>query len=135
MLRVLLTSLVLIGGLVFGAISTSAAPALAAQTSDAVGVRVVAKPKSIGPGVAMWEFEIVMDTHVKPLNEDLTKSAVLIDENSKRYAATAWDGDAAGGHHRKGALRFANPPLAATSIVLDLGEIGGAARTFRWELK
>src|SRR5512142_2228690 len=82
-----------------------AAAALKAVTSDAGAVRVVVKPKNVGGGAA-WEFEVAMDTHIKPLDSDLAKSATLVDGGGRRYAADSWQGDPPGGHHRKGVLRF-----------------------------
>lgn len=79
------------------------APALAAKSSDAGGVHVVVRPKNVGTGVT-WEFEVRMDTHSKPLNDDLTKAAVLVDGAGHRYKPIAWQGDAPGGYHRKGVL-------------------------------
>lgn len=66
-------------------------PALAARSSDAGGVRVVVKPKSTGTGSA-WEFEVTMDTHTKPLNDDLMKTSALVDDSKRRYTPLAWQG-------------------------------------------
>ena len=135
MLRFLIAVLI-VGALAAAASSSqSFAAFLAAQTNNAAGVRVVVTPKSIGPGAA-WEFEVTMETHTTPLTVDLTRAAVLIDDAARRYTPTAWDGDAPGGHHRKGVLRFGNPPLDTKTITLEIVGIGGeAARSFRWELK
>lgn len=133
MLKLALAALL---GLLAAAAQPWAAPALNAQSSDAAGVRVVVKPKSIGPAASAWEFEVVMDTHTKSLNENLTKAAVLVDDAGRRHIPTAWDGDAPGGHHRKGVLRFATPPLDARGVTLEIAGLGGVpVRTFRWELK
>ncbi|HEY7459950.1 MAG TPA: hypothetical protein VH765_14495, partial [Xanthobacteraceae bacterium] len=70
------------------------------------GVRVVVTPTALGPGAAVWEFQVVMDTHSKPLNEDLAQAAALVDDDGKRHAPVAWQGDPPGGHHRKGVLKF-----------------------------
>jgi hypothetical protein len=112
-----------------------AAAHLTAQTSNMGGVTVVVKPKAVGANAAAWEFEVTMDTHTKPLSEDLAKVAVLIDDSSRRHAPAAWQGDPPGGHHRKGTLRFADPPLAAKTIELQISAVGGAGpRSFRWTL-
>jgi hypothetical protein len=105
---------------------------LAARSSDAAGVRVVVKPTSIAAGSA-WEFEVTMDTHTKPLNEDLTKSSVLVDDSKARYAPLAWQGDAPGGHHRKGVLRFPAPAAPTKSFELQIEGVGAAGiRVFQW---
>jgi hypothetical protein len=110
-------------------------PALATKTSDAGGVRVVVKPKNVGTGPT-WEFEVTMDTHSKPLNDDLTKAAVLVDGNGRRYTAANWQGDPPGGHHRKGVLRFPAPPAPAKSFELQMQGVGGVSqRVFQWTSK
>ena len=139
MLRLL--SAFIVAALVFGTVlldsaRSSAAPALTARTSEAAGVRVVVTPKALGPGVPVWEFEVVMDTHTKPLNENLAQVAVLVDEAGRRYAPIAWQGDPPGGHHRKGVLQFSAPAEMPKSLELQIKGVGGVdARTFRWALK
>ena len=66
-------------------------------------------PKVYGPSADVWEFSVVMDTHIKPLSENLTQAAILVDGAGRRYAPIAWQGDALGGHHRKGVLQFSRP--------------------------
>lgn len=129
-----------IGMLICSPVSLVSVPsygaAAAARTSDADGVKVVVTPKVMSPTTPIWEFEIVLDTHTKPLNEDLTKKAVLVDNAGRRYLPDAWQGDAGGGHHRKGILRFAAPTQLPAAVELQLHDVGGTAiRTFRWELK
>ena len=119
-----------------GTLYSFAAPALTARTSDEAGVRVVVTPKSYGPDATVWEFSVVMDTHIKPLSENLTQDAILVDGAGRRYEPTGWQGDAPGGHHRKGVLQFARPPEMPKSIELQITGVGGVAmRTFRWEVE
>lgn len=134
MLRLLVA--VLIAGGFAAAISPSHsfAASLAAQTNDAAGVRVVVTPKSIDPGAA-WEFEMTMDTHTQPLTEDLVRASVLVVGDGRRIMPTAWEGDAPGGHHRKGVLKFPAPADAMKTFELQIDAVGGAPRTFRWDLK
>jgi hypothetical protein len=59
-----------------------------------------------------------------------------VDATGKQHPAAGWDGDPAGGHHRKGVLRFkalSPRPDALEMRILRQGET--AARTFRWKLK
>ena len=108
---------------------------LAARTSDSGGVRVVVKPTSVAAGAA-WEFEVTMDTHTKPLSDDLTRATVLVDDSQQRYAPTDWQGDPPGGHHRKGVLRFLPPSGQPRSFELRMDGIGGpGARVFRWTVQ
>jgi hypothetical protein len=77
-----------------------------------------------------------MDTHSKPLNEDLAQAAALVDDDGKRHAPVAWQGDPPGGHHRKGVLKFSAPAALPAAVELRIDGVGGAgAWTFRWELK
>jgi hypothetical protein len=136
-----LLSALLISAFAFGAVlldsaPSSTAPALAARSNDTAGVRVVVTPKALGPGVTIWEFEIVMDTHTKPLNENLPQVAVMVDNAGRRYTPVAWQGDPPGGHHRKGVLKFSAPTEMPQTVELRIDGVGGAGiRTFRWELK
>lgn len=110
-------------------------PALAAVTNDAGGVRVVIKPINIAAGAA-WDFEIVMDTHTKLLDDDLTKTAVLVDGGGRQYTPLAWQGDKPGGHHRKGVLRFPAPAGEIKSFELQIQGLGAEGkRVFQWTMK
>jgi len=134
-------SAMLAGALVLGLAflhpgSASAAPDLAAQSSDDAGVLVVVTPTALGPDATVWEFEVAMDTHSQALDADISQVAVLVDEAGRRYAPLAWEGDPPGGHHRKGILRFAAPADMSGVVELQIEGVGGAGtRTFRWELK
>ncbi len=139
MLRLL--SMLLIGALAFGLVlldpvPSCAAPVFAAQSSDDAGVRVVVTPMALGPGMTIWEFEVVMDTHTKPLDEDISQAAVLVDEAGRRYKPVAWQGDPPGGHHRKVILQFSPPAEMPKAVELQIDGVGGAGiRTFRWQME
>ena len=108
------------------------APALAARSNDAGGIRVVVTPKSVAAGAA-WQFEVVMDTHIKPLDDDLTKTAILVVDGGRQYAPTSWQGDKPGGHHRKGVLSFPAPSELSKSFELVIQNLGGITkRVFQW---
>jgi len=97
---------------------------------------VVVTPKAVGPSVKVWEFEVVMDTHTKPLSENLSQVAVLVDDTGRRYIPAAWQGDPPGGHHRKGVLQFTAPAETPKAVELQIDGVGGASvRTFRWDLQ
>ncbi|MBI2717665.1 MAG: hypothetical protein HY245_01325 [Rhizobiales bacterium] len=136
-----LLSVLLVGALAFGLVHldpapASAAPAFAAQSSDIAGVRVVVTPMILEPGVTIWKFEVAMDTHTKPLDEDIAQAAVLVDEVGRRYRPMAWQGDPPGGHHRQGILQFAAPADMPKAVELQIDGVGEAGiRTFRWALK
>ena len=110
-------------------------PALAAVSNDAGGVRVVVKPKSVAAG-SVWEFDVTMETHTKPLDSDLTKAAVIVDDGGRRYMPLSWQGDPPGGHHRKGILRFPAPTEQIKSFELQTQDLGGVnKRAFQWNMK
>lgn len=111
------------------------APVPTAVTNDADGVRVVIKPIAVAIGSA-WEFEITMDTHTKPLDSDLTKTAVIVDDGGRQYMPLSWQGDKPGGHHRKGILRFPAPTEQIKSFELRTQGLGGESkRIFQWTMK
>lgn len=114
---------------------SAGAPALAAVSNNAGGVLVNIKPKGVVVGSAL-EFEVVMDTHTKPLDADLTKTAVLVDDSGRRYMPQSWQGDPPGGHHRKGVLRFPAPNEQIKSFQLQIQNLGGVnKRVFQWTMK
>jgi len=107
----------------------------ATRSNDAGGVRVVVTPKAI-IAKADWEFTVTMDTHTKPLDDDLTKTAVLVDDGGRKYMPLSWQGDKPGGHHRKGVLRFPPPAEQIKSFELQIQGLGGESkRTFQWTMK
>ncbi len=124
-----------LGALPFLAAPSTAASALAERSSDVNGVRVVVTPKR-ADAAAGWTFDVVMDTHSQPLDADLTKTSVLIDDGGRRYVPLSWQGDPPGGHHRKGALRFATESADIKSFELQIEGVGGPSkRTFQWTIK
>ena len=117
-------------------LSAESAPAtLEARSSDAEGVRVVVQPRTNLPVDGRWEFNVSMDTHTKPLNDDLAHASVLIDDAGHRLTPLAWQGDPPGGHHRKGVLQFPFAGGNPKSIELQIEGVGGAEkRVFQWQL-
>jgi hypothetical protein len=122
---------------VFAAVTVLPAVAaeLDAQKSTDRGVTVAVTPQSLADDAGSWDFKIVLDTHSADLNDDLTKSAVLVDGGGKRYMPVAWDGAGPGGHHREGVLRFKPISPRPQSVELQIARNGEAApRAFRWQL-
>jgi len=122
------------------ALGLPSAPARAAEpaplpsrTSNEQMVTVKVTPHDLA--AKSWEFDLVLDTHVRPLDDDLMKSAVLLDAAGGRHAPLAWRGDGPGGHHRKGILVFAPLEPRPPAIELQLQRAGEAApRIFKWQL-
>ncbi|MBI2313926.1 MAG: hypothetical protein HYU77_15620 [Betaproteobacteria bacterium] len=131
-MRTYLTALILgFAAATFGAV---AAPSLAPQTTTASAVTVKVTPLSLSG--KSWEFEIVFDTHSQELKDDLMKTAVLVAEGGATSAPVEWKGDPAGGHHRKGVLRFNAVTPAPAAVELRIQRPGEPSpRAFRWPLK
>ncbi len=89
-------------------------------------------PLELSLQASVWRFEIVLDTHVAALDQDMTAVAVLTDGTGREYRPLAWEGDKPGGHHRKGVLAFQPIKPAPTSVMLKIRRIGVAERTFSW---
>jgi len=114
----------------------AAAAELAPQSSQAGGVSINVKPTDVSVGAASWQFEVTLTTHSGDLGDDLARSATLVDRAGKPRPAAGWDGDPAGGHHRKGVLRFKALSPRPDALELRIVRAGETApRTFRWELK
>jgi len=78
----------------------------------------------------------VLDTHAGELNDDLVKTATLLDDKGGRYVPVQWEGAGPGGHHREGALKFKPVSPTPATIELQIKRAGEAnPRTFRWQLK
>jgi len=111
------------------------------NTADTMPV-LFAQQTNIGGGVTVtvtpidrsdWSFEISLDTHSADINEDLTKAAVLMDENGNEHKPIEWLGDPPGGHHRSGTLRFGGIAPQPQSFALLIRQTGGVdERRFEW---
>lgn len=124
------------GWLFASAQQLSAASAFQSRTNDSSGVRVLVTPRALTVGAMTWDFDVVLDTHTRPLDEDLVAATALLDEKGHSTRPVSWQGDPPGGHHRKGILKFAAPAGNPTTFELQMKGVGGAnLRTFRWESK
>jgi hypothetical protein len=111
-----------------------AAENLPPQTSSQSGVTIKVTPRSLAG--AEWEFDLVFDTHSQDLKDDPLKSAVLVVDGGAPSTPTDWKGDAPGGHHRKGVVRFKTAAASPASVELRLHRPAESApRVFRWQLR
>jgi hypothetical protein len=124
-------------GLLAAAVAFPATAAeLATQKTSDHGVTVAVTPRNLAGDAASWDFMIVLDTHSADLNDDLVKSALLLDGAGGQQAPIAWDGAPPGGHHREGVLRFKSLSPQPQTIELRITRPGESApRSFRWQLK
>lgn len=129
----LLAVLTVVSASVLDAPLHGAPPPPAVQASNAGGVTVKVTPRDLRAGVPSWDFDVTLETHTRPLDQDMAGVAWLVDSQGKSHAPLAWDGDPPGGHHRRGLLRFR--PLAGNpaTVMLEIRDVGGVAvRNFRW---
>ncbi|MEK7543214.1 MAG: hypothetical protein AAB503_02835 [Patescibacteria group bacterium] len=103
------------------------------KTDSQANVNIVVTPLDLSPQSAEWKFDIGMNTHSVELDQDMTKSAVLIDDQGKEYRPLTWKGPASG-HHREGVLLFRTITPAPKSVELKIMGIADTVRTFTWQL-
>ena len=117
------------------AASHAAESGYASQISNEREIKVTATLQKIPNEAKTWDFEVVLETHTKALNDDLSRSSVLI-ADGKQYLPLGWEGAPPGGHHRKGVMRFkAIAPLPA-AVELQIRLAGDPSpRSFKWLLK
>ncbi|MDP4029730.1 MAG: hypothetical protein Q8P42_12310 [Gallionella sp.] len=117
------------------AASNAAELGYAPQVSNEREIKVTATLQKTPSEARTWDFEVVMETHTKALNDDLAKSSALI-ADGKQYLPLSWEGAPPGGHHRKGKLRFKAiaPPPASVELQIRLAE-DPSPRSFKWLLK
>jgi|GEM_PF-654966 len=105
------------------------------KTDNQVNIAVDVTPLDLLPQSKEWKFNIVMDAHVAPLNQEMTKVAVLVDDQGKEYLPIAWTGDGTGGHHREGVLTFSAITSISDTIELRIKEVGqSTVRVFKWQI-
>lgn len=118
-----------------GLIATCDAAEIAPQTSNERGIKVTATLQAIAADAKTWTFEVTLETHTQPLNDDLARSATLI-ADGKQYLPLAWEGALPGGHHRKGVLRFKAIVPQPRSMELQIRLAGDKSpRSFKWLIK
>lgn len=111
------------------------AVALQAQVNKEGQVTVMVKPLMLSATADTWRFEVQFDTHVTPLNQDLLQAALLTDAKGHDERPSAWEGDPAGGHHRKGVLVFKPIVPTPASVTLKIDQVGSVPeRLFTWTL-
>ena len=117
------------------AVGNAAELGYAPQVSNEREIKVTATLQKTPSEARTWDFEVVMETHTKALNDDLAKSSLLI-ADGKQYLPLSWEGAPPGGHHRKGKLRFKAiaPPPAAVELQIRLAG-DPSPRSFKWLLK
>lgn len=106
--------------------------ALETKIDDQANVTVVVTPLDLSPQSVEWKFDVGMNTHSVELDQDMTKVAVLVDDQGKEYKPLAWTGPT-GGHHREGTLTFTRITPTPKSVALKITGIAGVVRSFVWQ--
>lgn len=102
------------------------------KIDDQANITVVITPLDLSPQSVEWKFDVGMNTHSVELDQDMTKIAVLIDDQGKEYRPLAWAGPT-GGHHREGTLTFARITPTPKSIELKITGVADVIRSFVWQ--
>ncbi|KKR68317.1 MAG: hypothetical protein UU10_C0027G0010 [Parcubacteria group bacterium GW2011_GWF1_40_6] len=105
------------------------------KIEEQASVTVVVTPIDLSLNSKEWKFDILMDTHLVELDQDMTKISLLVDDQGKEYKPIRWEGAEAGGHHREGVLIFNEITPTSKSVELKISNIGDVVRSFVWELK
>ncbi len=123
---------ILMLALAFG--PASSALAYEMQASNDNGVRVTVTPKTLSANQPA-AFDISLNTHSVPLDQDLTAASELKDDQGRRYLPDRWEGSPPGGHHRKGTLVFPDLQPSVKSVILTIRNVAQIPeRTFKWQL-
>lgn len=108
-------------------------PNWATKIDDQASVNVMVTPIDLLAQSKEWKFDIDMNTHVVPLEQDMLKVVTLSDDSGKIYQPLRWEGAPAGGHHREGVLVFSSVVPSPKSVELKISGIGGVERSFVWQ--
>jgi len=101
------------------------------QTKNAGDVIIAVLPVKFGN---KFDFEFQLNTHTTELVYKLEDIASLKSDNGETLTPTEWEGDAPGGHHRKGTLFFPNFKSVPKSISLNIENIENNNLEFSWIL-
>jgi hypothetical protein len=114
--------------------SVAGAAAPSAAKIEMRGVTVSVTPVSLAPDAKRWSFNIELDTHTQPLNDDIERTVTLTASDGRLLKPLSWEGAGPGGHHRKVIVHFAPPsPRPATVEVRMHREGEDLARVFRFD--
>jgi hypothetical protein len=104
------------------AAQTATSAALETKTVRAGAVAVTIEPVRIDGSGAV--FNVRLDSHAGSLDLDLPANSRL-EVGGRAWQVDGWTGDAPGGHHRSGALRFAPAGTPAGNATLTISGLAG----------
>jgi len=102
------------------------------QKSVAQGVTVAVTPGTLDEDASIWDFAVAFDSQHKRLDDEIMDSVVLLGDG-RRVKPLAWEGEAVGGRHRAGVLKFIAIKPRPKELQLQLQRPGEAKpRVFRF---
>lgn len=104
------------------------------QTDSQAAVTVDVMPKKLGIREEKNIFTVSLNTHSVELNFDFIKIMILEDDLGSLYPAIEWTGNS-GEHHINGDIVFSKINKQASSVKLQINNINGVNRNFKWILK
>ncbi len=102
------------------------------KIDEQASVVVTVTPIDILSESGEWKFDIIINTHSVELDQNMTKIAILVDDQDKEYKSLRWEGAEAGGHHREGMLIFNQITPIPKYVELKIYGIGDVVRSFSW---
>jgi len=116
--------------------STAKASSAAFETKSNEGGSVTVKVTPLAlSDLQPLAFDVVLDTHSVDLSDDMTKVAILRDDQGNELKPTGWEGAGPGGHHREGKLKFGaltSRPKYVELVIKGIAQV--PERVFRWDL-
>lgn len=102
------------------------------QKSVAHGVTVAVTAGNLEADSSVWDFAVAFDARGKRLDDEVMESVVLVGDG-RRIKPLAWEGEAAGGTHRVGVLKFVPMKPRPKELQLQITRPGEASpRVFRF---
>ena len=75
------------------------------QKSEYRGVTVAVTPGNLDPANGIWDFALAFDSRGAKLTDEVMEN-IVITGDGRTIKPLAWEGEAAGGTHRAGVLKF-----------------------------
>ncbi len=126
--------LVMSGGSASEGTDIAIEPQWSNQIVDQENITVSVTPIDLSESAEKWKFKVVIDTHSVELDQDLTASSYITDDNGNIEFPVEWDGSSPGGHHREGVLSFEAIEPFPSFLELRISDVGEAERLFQWNL-
>ena len=115
-------------------IGVAAWPSGTTQTTVVRGVSVAVTPGNLGEDTQLWDFAVAFHSRGAKLTDDIMDNAVLVAPGGRQAKPIWWEGEAAGGTHRAGVLKFIALQPRPKSVELRIQRPGeDKPRVFRFQ--